>query len=188
MNARKWNERYLRGEHAHDPPLDFIVRWLPQGDGRPALDIACGAGRHSFLLAARGWEVTAVDWSEAALDMVRARDSRIHTVVADLEAGAFEIERNGWDLICVSFYLQRGLFPAIRDGLRSGGLVVAAFPMVDERPDVRPMSPQFLVRPGELRSTFEGFEILHDAETEPPVPRRRTAELLARATHDTNAV
>lgn len=179
MHAGKWNERYQRGEHAHDPPLGFIARLLPPGDGRPALDIACGAGRHSVLLAERGWNVTAVDWSEAALALLRAGDSRIHTVVADLEAGAFVIERNSWDLICVSFYLQRALFPAIRDGLRTGGLVAAAFPMVDERVGVRPMSPQFLLRPGELRSFFEGFEILHDAETEPPPPKRRTAELMA---------
>ena len=178
--ANTWDQRYRRGEHANDPPLDFIARLLPEGDGRRALDIACGAGRHAALMAARGWQVTAVDWSEAALEMVRMRDPRIHAIAADLEAGTFEIERNCWDLICVSFYLQRDLFASIRDGLKPGGLVAAAFPMVDERAGVGAMNPLYLLDIGELRALFDGFEILHDVETDPPAPKRRTAEILAR--------
>ena len=180
MAANKWNERYRQGDHASDPPLDFIVRGLPASDGLRALDLACGSGRHSILMASRGWQVTAVDWSEAALALVRSRDQRVQTVEADLEAGAFEIERNGWDLICVTYYLQRDLFAAIGDGIKSGGWIAAAFPMVDERAGVRPMNAEYLMRPGELRELFNGFEIIHEAETEPPAPRRRGAELLAR--------
>ncbi len=131
-------------------------------------------------MAARGWQVTAVDWSEAALEMLRTRDPRIHVIAADLEAGTFEIERNCWDLICVSFYLQRDLFASIREGLKPGGLLVAAFPMVDERVGVRAMSPLYLLEAGELRALFDGFEILHDVETNPSAPKRRTAELFAR--------
>jgi SAM-dependent methyltransferase len=125
--------------------------------------------------------VTAVDQSPAALELVRAvGEPKIETVLADLEAGGFAIEPNAWDLICVSFYMQRDLFPAIRDGIKPGGLLSAAFPMIDERPGVRPMTPAFLMRPGELRSLFAEFEPLHDLETDPPVPKRRVAELFAR--------
>jgi len=140
MAADEWNERYRRGEHAHDSPYAFIVQALDRigrGQGRRALDVACGAGRHSIALASRGWSVTAVDWSVTALEMVRAADARIHTVVADLEAGEFEIERNSWDLICVSLYLQGNLLASIREGVKSGGWVAAALPLKDGRPGVK---------------------------------------------------
>jgi tellurite methyltransferase len=177
------DEQFRRGEHAGDAPLAFLVdalARLPRGDGLRALDLASGAGRHSFLLASRGWQVTAVDWSEAALELLRARELNIHTVAADIEAGAFQIEPDSWDLICVTLYLQRNLFPAIRDRIKRGGYVAAAFPMVDERPGVGPMNPEFLLKPGELRSLFREFETIHDRETEGAPPKRRIAELFAR--------
>lgn len=179
MPADLWNERYRQGEHSRDQPLDFIARLLPPGDGRLALDLACGAGRHALLMASKGWRVTAVDWSETALALIRAQDSRIETVAADLEAGAFSIERNRWDLICVSFYMQRELFPAIGNGLRPGGILAMAFPMLDHREGVRPMRTEFLIDSGELRAIYQGFNILHDVETLPDPPRRRTAEFWA---------
>ena len=119
-------------------------------------------------MAGRGWQVTAVDYSEAALAMVHARDARIETVLADLEAGAFAIEPGAWNMICISFYMQRSLFGAIREGLAPCGLLVAAFPLAG-------MRQEFLMEPGELRGLFEeGFEILHYAEN------GRAAELFAR--------
>ena len=125
--------------------------------------------------------------------MVRAKDdnARIATVAADLEAEEFPIEPNHWDLICVSFYMRRELFGAIRDGLKPGGLLCAAFPMsldqakFDDRAGVKPMRAEFLIEPGELASFFRGFEILHDAETTPPPPKRRMAEFWARKLDDT---
>lgn len=183
MSAKSWDERFRRGEHMADPPFAFIVDWLgrlPRGDGLRALDLASGSGRHSIALAARGWQVTAVDHSETALDRLRAQDPAIATIAADLETHAYTIERNAWDLICVSFYLQRDLFPAIRAGIKTGGLIVAAFPMTDERQGVKPMNSEFLLQPGELRSLFADFEPMHSAETNPAPPKRRTAELFAR--------
>ena len=183
MNAQQqhWDERYRQGEHPHDPPLDFIERLLPPGDGRQALDLACGAGRHAALMAQRGWQVTAVDWSSAALEIVRARDPRILTVQADLEANTtFLMETNRWDLICVTFYLQRELLPAAVDGLRQDGQLAVAFPLVDDREGVSPMRRQYSLAPGELRVLFDELEIVHYEETNPPPPKRRTAELWAR--------
>ncbi len=38
-----------------------------------ALDVGCGTGVSSAYLAANGWQVTGVDWVEAALEQARAR-------------------------------------------------------------------------------------------------------------------
>ena len=183
MAAETWDERYRRGEHAGDAPLPFIADWLERfepGGRRRALDLACGSGRHSVALASHGWDVTAVDKSSAALQLLRAREARVVAIEADLETGGFPIESNSWDLICITLYMQRDLFPAIRVGLKCGGLVLAAFPIDDERPGVKPMNREFLLRSGELRTLFDGFELLHDIETGPTPPKRRMAELIGR--------
>jgi SAM-dependent methyltransferase len=45
----------------------FVARWLPQPAYRTVLDICCGPGRHARALAQRGYRVTGVDLSAAAL-------------------------------------------------------------------------------------------------------------------------
>ncbi len=193
-----WDERYRRGEHATDEPNGLLVRAVEmlasrvEGGslkGRRALDLACGAGRHALFLAARGMRVTAVDASRVGvgltLSRARERGLEVDARVADLERGEFVIEEGAYDLVCDFYYLQRDLFPAMRAALKEGGLLVAAIHMVDDSPQAKPMNPDFLLRPGELRGAFGGLEILHQHETTGHDPdagehTRRSAELIAR--------
>src|SRR5438876_85018 len=181
-----WDDGYRNGEHRNDAPAPLVVRaieTLPLGS---ALDLACGAGRHALVLAERGWRVTAVDASRVAIDIVRDRARERHLEldarVADLEKHEFDIQADTFDLICDCCYLQRDLFPAIRAGVRRGGIVIAIIHLVDPSPDVSPMNPEFLLRGGELRGFFAGSDILHDFEGKPAgAPHQRTvAEIVAR--------
>jgi SAM-dependent methyltransferase len=177
---KDWNERYLRGEHLHDDPHPAITRFAAELSPGRALDVACGAGRHAVWLAGRGWDVIAVDFSSAAIDILRQRADEngvsLHAIVADLERNGFVIQPGFYDLIIVCNYLQRDLFPAIRAGVRPGGTVITIVAMTDNDPSVKPMNPQFLLGPGELRSEFSGWKILHDFEGKPQgVPSRRAA-------------
>ncbi|MBI2353861.1 MAG: class I SAM-dependent methyltransferase [Deltaproteobacteria bacterium] len=56
-------------------PDDYVVRyakrWLKQVDIRKVLDMNCGAGRHTALLAELGYETVGCDISEAALQLAR---------------------------------------------------------------------------------------------------------------------
>ena len=123
--------------------------------------------------------LSASSWREEA---ARTDGVEVDWRVADLELNRFEIEAEAYDLILVFYYLQRNLFPRIRAGVRAGGRVVAAIHMVDEAPDVKPMNPEFLLQPGELRAEFRGWEIQHDYEGMPTEGghRRRSAEIIAR--------
>lgn len=163
-----WDERYLAGECGTRDPDPVLRRAIePLRPGR-ALDLACGAGRHALFLAGHGWRVTAVDASSAAIEILKARAAsaklEIEVCVADLERGEFRIEADAWDLIADFLYLQRDLFPALKSGVRPGGIFAAVFPMADPRPGVRPMNPAFLVEPGELAKAFDDWEILHLSE------------------------
>lgn len=181
-----WDERYSKGEHIISEPLPLLVR-IAEGlaPGR-ALDLACGPGRHTLFLAERGWRVTAIDASRVGIELLRReaveRGVEVDARVADLERGEFELGAEAYDLIGVFYYLQRDLFPKIRAGVTTGGVVVAAIHMTDENPEAHPMNEDYLLEPGELRAQFHGWEIMHDyegASTEGG-HRRRTAELAAR--------
>jgi tellurite methyltransferase len=181
-----WDERYSRGEHIIQEPMPLLVRMASELKPGCALDLACGTGRHAIFLAERGWRVTAVDASrigiEMAETMAKLRKVEVDWRIADLERGEFEIEAEGYDLICDFYYLQRDLFARIRAGVRRGGHFIAAIHTIDDSPDVKPMNPAFLLQPGELRAEFRGWEILHDYEGEPSEDghQRRTAEIVAR--------
>lgn len=188
----KWNARYTRGEETYSyrpsPPLPDAVQGLPPG---LALDVACGAGRHSIYLAERGFRVVSVDWAEAGIDalMVEAQRrgvaDRIEPIVADLESGAFLIEPSRYDIVCDFYFLNRALFPAMRDGVREGGIFVAAIHF--ESPDAA-APHRFLLEPGELRRTVGewGFEILHSREghSQEGGHNHATAEIVARKCAD----
>jgi tellurite methyltransferase len=159
--AERWNARYASGDVAEKPPETLLVEAV-RGYTGSALDLACGLGRNALYLAAQGWHVTAVDSSSVALDILSERAAEglsVHPVLADLETDEFRIEPDSWDLIVDCYYLQRDLFPSIRDGVRSGGLFVGVFPMSG-------INPAYLMRAGEGRELFEGWKLLHYTETE----------------------
>jgi tellurite methyltransferase len=181
-----WDGRYSRGEHIIAEPLPLLVRVAEQLAPGRALDLACGPGRHALFLAERGWQMTAVDASRVGIELLREsareRGLQVDARVADLERGEFDIAPEAYDLIGVFYYLQRDLFARIRAGVRAGGIVVAAIHMVDDSPEAHPMNEDYLLRPGELRAEFNGWEIMHDYEgpSTEGGHRRRTAELVAR--------
>jgi tellurite methyltransferase len=60
-------------EAAAPEPAAIVTELLPLLPPGPALDLACGTGRHTLLLASRCQGVTAVDGSEVALDILERR-------------------------------------------------------------------------------------------------------------------
>lgn len=181
-----WDDRYRRGEHAGNEPTPLLQRATENLEPGQALDIACGAGRHAIFLAKHGWKVAAADSSKVGIEILqeRAREAgvTIDALVADLECNEFQIGPEAYDLICVFYYLQRNLFPSIRSGVKSGGTVVAAIHLNDQKPETRPANPAFLLEPGELRKEFGDWEIqhYHEGESEEDGHHHDTAYLIAR--------
>ena len=166
----KWNARYAAGGEA-PAPLPLLTTAVEGVQPGRALDLACGAGRHALWLAARGWRVAAVDGAATAVELLLARAEqagcldRIEPYVADLEAEPpeFGIAEAAYDLIVDCYFLHRPLFSAIRDGVRPGGLFVAALhtPSGDgER------GHGYVLAPGELAEAVAGWgwTVLRSAE------------------------
>ena len=132
-------------------PSPWVVRFIGLlTAGGETLDLACGAGRHTALLAAHGHPVLAVDRDIGRLGEVAAAPG-VTALAADLEGQA------GWPLglrrfagVVVTNYLHRPLLPAIVAAVAPGGLLIyETFALGNERFG-RPSNPDFLLQPGEL--------------------------------------
>ena len=148
--------------------------------GGMALDLACGTGRNALYLAGRGYQVAAVDWSSAALDILEARAKGQATPVcrvkeigdrkrsarpgiellqADLEK--LELPTNCFRVIVCIRYLQRSLFPQICRGLRPGGMLLfETYTQAQLDFPGGPRDARYLLHVGELRSAFPGLTVL----------------------------
>lgn len=101
-----------------EPAAEIVAALAGEPAGR-ALDIACGAGRHSVWLAEHGWQVRATDQLPVSLPDVEF-------TVSDLERDGFPIEPGAWDLIVFWLYWQAELLPRIAAGVKPGGAVALA--------------------------------------------------------------
>jgi tellurite methyltransferase len=168
MGIARWNQRFLEHPEAGSP-LPLVVTTAQQLRPGRALDLACGTGRNALWLSQQGWSVTAVDGSPAAIAALNG----VTAILADLETGQYQIEESVWDLIVITYYLQRDLFEPAKAGLRPGGTLIA-IALLSE-PGEEPKAHR--LRPGELARYFDGWEILHEAET---AQGSRAAEVVAR--------
>lgn len=130
-----------------------------------------GRGRHALLLARAGFKTFGVDIKlDAVRDAVRSAGTERLIVLgwcADLTRDALPVER--FDLIVVTRYLQRDLFPSLGRALTPGGVLLYETFTVAQRAHGRgPTSPDHLLEPGELRNQFEGFDVLFYEEVSEP--------------------
>lgn len=135
-------------------PSAWVERWahvIPPG---PVLDLASGRGRHARLLARRGHDVTAADRDAGALGLL-AGVARVCAQRVDLEAGGtWPFPGARYSAIVVTNYLHRPLFPAIRNSLGCGGVLIYETFMAGNERFGKPSNPDFLLRPGELWMEF----------------------------------
>src|SRR5262245_44815950 len=62
--------------------VEFIRNTIAVDPPAKLLDVPCGAGRHTLLLAAEGYRVTGADISAEFLDLARARAAENHLEIA----------------------------------------------------------------------------------------------------------
>ena len=190
MEIRSWDERYRSGERAAEDidaaPTPLLVETSKRLTPGRALDLACGSGRNALWLAEQGWSVTAVDGSPTAIEILRSRASSrgvtVNMKVADLEKFGQLIEPTSWNLIAICYYLQRDLFEHAKQGVVPGGILISIVHITE--PGEEPTAHR--LRPGELESYFQGWEILHRREGKPndAAHQRSVAEIVARRPAD----
>ncbi len=170
----RWNEVYSERVLGPYPPPDALVvayapRPAPDGLRQVALDLAAGLCQNAVWLAEQGYQVNALDISHVALERGRAemtmRNLRsINFIHADLDRT--RLAPAAYDLVCCFRYLNRNLFPMLREAVKPGGLVIYQTYTVERLKKWPDSSRRFLLEPGELPAFFPGWEPLHSDEIE----------------------
>src|SRR5271154_6262501 len=179
-NVTEWDARHREAaQKTPAEPASIVSEWLPLLPSGPALDLACGTGRHTLLLAAQGLPVTAIDWSGAALHLLedRAHKAKFRVCRED-SADLAELQTRGirlvqanleeirlppasFSLILCLQYLQRFLFAQMVSSLRPGGvLLFETFTRAQLNYAGGPRNPAFLLEPAELRTAFPELRVL----------------------------
>lgn len=141
-----WEQRWTQALDAHGdrvaqrPPNAHLVAEIADLPPGRALDAGCGHGSDAIWLAARGWDVTAVDFAATALSHARATADatgpdvagRIAWVEADL--ATWTPPRDGYDLVvCLYVHVDGSVEEMVRrmaTGVARGGTLL----LVGHRP------------------------------------------------------
>src|SRR5205807_10238811 len=127
----RWQRAHEKREHpAERPPASFLVQNAELLMPGRTLDLAAGSGRNARFLASRGHRVLAVDIARAALESLRG-NSAIDVAQMDLDAPGFRF--GSVDNVLMIDFLDRRLFPSIREWLRPGGVILIDTFLIDQR-------------------------------------------------------
>ena len=112
------------------------------------LDLACGSGRHSELIAGQGHKVLAVDQDVAAIELIQ--HPLITSSCLDLEGADWPIKDAEFSAIVVTNYLYRPHLDQLPKMLQMGGVLIYETFAQGNGDFGKPSNPNFLLNTGEL--------------------------------------
>ncbi len=169
--------------------LDHYHLFFESPPPGPILDLACGNGQNGIFIAQKELPVICCDKSERALERAKKLASR-NSVTAtfwhvDLEQqGGNPLHEHFYRGMLVFRYLHRPLMPCIKKAIKNGGLLIYETFTIDQIKYGKPHNPDFLLKPGELKTCFEDWEVIFSFEGFMDNPPRAIAQLVARKPGD----
>ncbi|UCZ54979.1 methyltransferase domain-containing protein [Bacillus shivajii] len=179
---QKWNEKHKTKLEEKKPqePNSLLTQLIPAVMDGTAVDLACGLGANSLHLAEKGYDVKAFDISDVAVDRVnkQAAESKlsVEAKVADLATddgiklvadtvdrikSAEPGETSSADAVIMTYYLERKLFPFIKDLVKTEGYIfIETYVSVPGMTD-KPVSEKYKLRPDELVNEFGDWGIVY---------------------------
>lgn len=167
-----WDQKYREQASIQKEPSSFLLTHIGSlPAGAKALDLACGTGRNAVAMALRKMEVTAIDFSEVALEAAARFAEESHVKInwkkADLDF--FIPELLSYDLISlIDFKPPQTLFNNLIRGLKKSGRLILEAPMLaamKSNPDLEPFE---CFQPGELLKAIQkpglNFRVLFYSE------------------------
>lgn len=159
----RWNEKHQSKPMPHDV-APILVKYLKESNVGDALDLACGTGRNTHYLADKGFLVDAIDYSDYALSQIK----NLSTITKhEIDIDSYYIAPNRYDLIVNINYLDRRLFPQMKDGLKQGGIIIfETFIVAHGEVYHQPTNIDYVLRKNELLHAFIGLDIIYYEERE----------------------
>lgn len=170
---------YFPKKYNSNPVHSEVLEAMESLSPGKALDLGCGQGRNALFLAQHGFEVTAVDQNELALEILQ---SIVEQEDLEMTVGFYDINsanlKQSYDLIVstvVLMFLQADRIPAIirnmQDQTNPGGynLIVCAMD-TEDYPCQVPFS--FTFKEGELADYYKDWELVKYNENPGHLHRR----------------
>lgn len=169
-------------------PAPLVVRFSSELEKAfslgPVLDLACGKGHNGLYLASIGAAAVLTDRDRGRLAIARDLANKAGVTAdflrMDLEEAGVALPKSTYGIILVFRYLHRPLMQMIKDALVPGGLVVYETFTEEQRKYGKPHNPDYLLRPGELKSWFRNWDLLHHFEGHKEHPQRAIAQIICR--------
>ena len=171
-----WEQRYGADEYIYGTePNDFLRASVVELAPGRALCYAEGEGRNSVFLAEQGWQVSAIDLTEAGVAKTR-RLAADRSVIVDAEVADladYDLGENQWDLVVSIFAhmpppIRTRIHNAMASALAPGGRLVLEAYTPDQigRGTGGPPVPELTMTLDELQRDLIGLDIVHAAELE----------------------
>ena len=170
---------YFPKKYNSNPGHSEVLEAMESLSPGKALDLGCGQGRNALFLAQHGFEVTAVDQNELALEILQ---SIVEQEDLEMTVGLYDINsanlKQSYDLIVstvVLMFLQADRIPEIirnmQDQTNPGGynLIVCAMD-TEDYPCQVPFS--FTFKEGELADYYKDWELVKYNENPGHLHRR----------------
>lgn len=171
---QKWDNTYEGAEFKTATAASVLIEnthLLPSNKKKyiDALDLACGRAGNAQLLSNAGFFVDAIDISSVLIESLKSYVSKeklnINCILRDIESTGIDgddIEENQsdkqYDIIVVSYFLNRELFPQIKAALKHNGLLFYQTWSQLRTDETGPNNPKFRLSSGELLELCSGLK------------------------------
>ncbi len=163
---KKWDKVYVTQDSSDVNlinPAEVLLQHtslLPETG--TALDLACGLGANAIYLAKHGLTTHAWDISTQAIDKLQTYCSENDiTVIAEArDVEERPPEEESFDVICVSYYLERSIISNIIAALKPKGLLFYQTFVKESVTDTGPKNPAYRLGDNELLTLFSSLHIL----------------------------
>lgn len=165
----RWDERYAGKDLVWSAgPNERFAEEVGGLELGRALDVACGEGRNALWLAEQGWDVTAIDFSQVAIDKARRIATRRKLTIDWLceDISAYAVTESEYDLVSLLYMHtdpreRRKWLANVLSAVKPGGtfLYIGHDPSNIASGVGGPQDPRYLPDADELARDMDGFEI-----------------------------
>lgn len=180
IEAGDWDELYRNHNHQRSSgePNEVVLAEIAGETPGRALDVGCGVGNDAIWLASQGWQVTAVDISQAALDRaaIAADDANVTVTWACADISTTPPAAGEYDLVSVQYPALRRdphnvVIRSLLDAVSRGGtiLVVGHGPESHEYARTQGFDPTDYIEPADVAAHLDDNWIIEIHETRPRI-------------------